>query len=275
MSPRREHLPGRIEQALAHARREGRVALIAYLTAGYPEPDATPGLVRALAEGGADAIELGIPFSDPLADGVTVQRSSQRALQGGMTAARCLALVRELRQGGVVLPLIVMTYYNPILAYGQDGFVQDGAAAGVDGVIAVDVPPEEAEELSARCRAAGLALIPLVAPTSTDERIALAAGQASGFLYCVSVAGVTGARAELPPELGSFLQRVRRRTALPLAVGFGVSRREHIEALSGQADAAVVGSAIIDVIEASPQAEREVRVKEYVEVLTGRRKARV
>ena len=275
MSGPDDRTPGRIEQALATARSEGRIALVAYLTAGYPEPDATPALVRALAEGGADAIELGLPFSDPLADGVSVQQASLRALQGGMTASRCLQLVKELREGGLVIPLIVMTYYNPILAYGRDRFIQDGAAAGLDGVIAVDVPPEEAEELAARCRADGVDLIPLVAPTSADERIALAARQASGFLYCVSVAGVTGAREALPSELGAFLQRVRRQTELPLAVGFGVSRREHVEALSGQADAVVVGSAIIDVIEASPRAEREVRVKEYVEVLTGRRGARI
>jgi tryptophan synthase alpha chain len=203
-----------------------------------------------------------------------MQKASVRALQGGMTAVRCLDLVRHLRDEGVVIPLVVMTYYNPILAYGQDGFVRDAAAAGADGVIAVDVPPEEAGELSSGCRAEGLDLIPLVAPTSTDERIALAARRASGFVYCVSVAGVTGARKALPPEVGTFLQRVRRQTELPLAVGFGISRREHVEALQGQADAAIVGSAIVELIEASPRAEREARVKEYVEVLTGRRKAR-
>ena len=265
----------RIEQALARARSEGRVGLIAYLTAGFPAPEATPGLVRALVDGGVDAVELGIPFSDPMADGVSIQRSSFQALQAGMTPKRCLALVRGLREAGVVIPLIVMTYYNPILAYGQDGFIKDAAAAGVDGLIPVDVPPEEAGPLAEDCRAAGVDFIPLVAPTSTDERIALAARQASGFVYCVSVAGVTGAREALPAELGAFLQRVRRQTELPLAVGFGISRREHVEALRGQADAAIVGSAIVDIIEASPQAEREAKVREYVEVLTGRRKARV
>ena len=251
------------------------MGLIAYLTAGFPAPDATPGLVRALVEGGVDAVELGIPFSDPMADGVSIQRSSFRALQAGMTPKRCLELVRDLREAGVVIPLIVMTYYNPILAYGQDGFIKDAAAAGVDGLIPVDVPPEEAEPLAVGCRAAGVDFIPLVAPTSTDERIALAARQASGFVYCVSVAGVTGAREALPAELGAFLQRVRRQTELPLAVGFGISRREHVEALRGHADAAIVGSAIVDIIEASPQAEREAKVREYAEVLTGRRKARV
>ncbi len=265
----------RIERTLAAAMSDERVALIAYLTAGYPEPAATPALVQALVDGGADAIELGIPFSDPLADGATIQRASFQALQNGMTSTKGLEIVRELRSKGVVNPLIVMTYYNPILAYGLDGFVEDAAAAGVDGLIPVDVPPEEAEELANGCRASGLDYIPLLAPTSTDERIALAIRQASGFVYCVSVAGVTGARQALPEQLGAFLQRVRRQTALPLAVGFGISQREHVEALRGRADAAIVGSAIIDVIEAAPRAEREVRVKEYVEVLTGRRKARV
>jgi len=265
----------RIQQALSRARDEGRVAVIAYLTAGFPEPEAMPGLVRALVEGGADAIELGLPFSDPLADGATVQRASFQALQQGMTPARLLTLIRELRQGGVVIPLIVMTYYNPVLAYGEDAFLNDAATAGADGLIAVDVPPEEAEGLSASCRASGLDFIPLLAPTSTDDRVALAVRQASGFVYCVSVAGVTGARAELPPDLGAFLERVRRQTELPLAVGFGISRREHVESLRGRADAAIVGGAIVDSIEAAPQQEREKRVRDYVEVLTGRKQARV
>ena len=265
----------RIEGMFAAAGGDERVALIAFLTAGYPEPDATVGLVEALVAGGADAVELGIPFSDPLAEGPTVQRSSFGALQQGMTPTKVLDIVRQLRNKRVVIPLIVMTYYNPILAYGLGGFVEDAAAAGVDGLIPIDVPPEEAEELATGCRTSGLDYIPLIAPTSTDERIALVRRQASGFLYCVSVAGVTGARRALPRQLGAFLERVRRQTALPLAVGFGISQREHVEALRGQAEAAIVGSAIIDVIEASPRAEREARVKEYVEVLTGRRKARV
>ena len=260
----------RIEQAFDRAKREERVALIGYLTAGYPEPDATVGLAQALVAGGADAIELGLPFSDPLADGVTMQRANLKALEQGMTIARSPELIKDLRAAGVVIPLIVMTYYNPILAYGQDGFVQDVAAAGADGLIAVDLPPEEAEELSGHCHAEGVAFVPLLAPTSTDERIALVTRRASGFIYCVSVAGVTGARKALPPELGEYLQRVRRQTSLPLAVGFGISRREHIEALRGHADAVIVASAIVDLIEATPREEREQAVREYMEVLTGR-----
>jgi len=268
-------MSGRIKRALLAARDEGRVALVPYLTAGYPELDSTPELVRALVDGGADAIELGIPFSDPMADGVSIQRSTFRALQNGVTARSVLDSARKLRQEGVVIPLIVMTYFNPVLAYGQDAFVRDAVAAGIDGLIAVDVPPDEAEELAARCRTDGLDFIPLLAPTSTDERIALAAKEASGFVYCVSVAGVTGAREALPEELGAFLQRVRRQTKLPLGVGFGISRPEHLEGLRGKAEAAIVGSAIVDVIEHSRREEVGAKVREYVEVLTGRKKARI
>ena len=264
-------MAGRIDDALRKAKAEDRVALVTFLTAGFPSAAETPGLIRALVEGGSDAVEVGIPFSDPLADGPTIQRASQQALAGGITVRAALDCVAEVRRAGVVIPLIVMTYYNPILAYGQDGFLQDAAAAGVDGLIAVDVPAEEAGELAALCRERGIDHIPLLAPTSTDERIAMAAQHASGFVYCVSVAGVTGARQELPEDLGGFLARARRQTDLPLAVGFGISRREHIEALRGRADAAAVGSAIVEVIEASPRDEREAKVKEYVEVLTGRR----
>lgn len=265
----------RIEETLMRSRREGRLALVAFITAGYPEPAATPGLVRALVEGGADLIELGVPFSDPLADGATIQRANFRALEVGMTTARCLEMVGNLRKEGVEIPVILMGYYNPLLAYGLEAFVADAARSGVDGLIAVDLPPEEGEELRRLCTARGLDLVFLLAPTSDERRIRLVAEQASGFVYCVSVTGVTGAREVLPAELSEFLGRVRRHTSLPLAVGFGISKREHVEALEGLAEAAVVGSAIIEVIERFPPSVREERVKEYVEVLTGRRGARV
>ncbi len=268
-------MSSRIERTLFAARDEGGVALVPYFAAGYPDLDSTAELVRAAVDGGAAAIELGIPFSDPMADGVRIQRATFRALQNGVTPRSVLESARKLRDEGVVIPLIIMTYYNPILAYGQDAFVRDAVAAGIDGIIPVDVPPDEAEELAARCRTDGLDFIPLLAPTSTDERIALAAKEASGFVYCVSVAGVTGAREALPEELGAFLQRVRRQTKLPLGVGFGISRPEHIEGLRGKAEAAIVGSALVDVIEHSPRGEVGAKVREYVEVLTGRKKARI
>jgi tryptophan synthase alpha chain len=260
---------GRIEETLKRTRGEGRLALVAFITAGYPEPEATFGLVRALVEGGADLVELGIPFSDPLADGATIQRASFRALEAGMTSARCLDIVREIRSREKDVPLILMGYCNPLLAMGLEPFVEGAAAAGVDGLIVVDLPPEEGVELASLCRSSGIDSILLLAPSSDEARIAAVAKLASGFIYCVSVAGVTGARHDLPSDLGAFLGRVRRHTSLPLAVGFGVSRREHVEALAGLADAAVVGSAIIDVIDAAPREEREEKVRQYLWTLRG------
>jgi tryptophan synthase alpha chain len=242
------------------------------VTVGYPDVEATLRLVPALVAGGADIVELGVPFSDPLAEGTTIQRSSHEALQKGVTPAVCLEVVKQLREQGVAIPLLLMGYYNPILAYGIDRFARDAGAAGADGLILVDLPPEEATEVQTACADRGLDLIYLLAPTSSDERIALVAGRASGFIYCVSLTGVTGARGEISPELREFLARVRGHTSLPLAVGFGISRREHVRAVGELgADAAVVGSAIIDIIDSAPAEEREEKVREYVEVVTGRR----
>jgi len=263
----------RISATLARSGAEGRPALIAYLTAGYPDPQSCLPLVRAAVDGGADAIELGIPFSDPLADGATLQRASFVALGKGVTPAFCLESVRKLREEGIEVPVLLMGYYNPILARGLEAFTAEAAVAGVDGLIVVDLPPEESAPLREACGSRGLDLVYLLAPTSTPERMALVARQASGFIYCVSVAGVTGARDELPPDLAGFVEEVRKHATLPLAVGFGISRREHVEAVGRIADAAVVGSAIIDVIDSSPPGERESRVKAYVEVLAGRRRA--
>ena len=265
----------RIADTLARTRSEKRPALVAYVTAGYPDAQSTPGLVRALVEGGADMVELGVPFSDPLADGATIQRANSAALAQGVNASWCLRAVSELRKGGLEVPLLLMGYYNPIGAYGPSAFVEDAARAGVDGLIVVDLPPEESAELREACRAQGLDLVYLLAPTSGPERIALVSSWASGFIYCVSVTGVTGARAALAPDVRAFLRAVRRSTSLPLAVGFGISRREHVEAMGRLAEAVVVGSAIIDVIDDSDASEREARVREYVEVLAGRRGAAV
>jgi tryptophan synthase alpha chain len=263
----------RIAGTLARTQSEGRAALVAYVTAGYPDAESNPALVRALVEGGADVVELGVPFSDPLADGATIQRANGVALEQGVNTRWCLQAVKELREGGLEVPLLLMGYYNPVAAYGPLAFVEDAARAGVDGLIVVDLPPEESAGLREACRAQGLDLVYLLAPTSSRERIALVSRCASGFVYCVSVAGVTGARAALPRNLRAFLQAVRRSTSLPRAVGFGISRREHVEAVGRLAEAAVVGSAIIDVIDDSDVSEREARVKEYVEVLAGRRGA--
>jgi tryptophan synthase alpha chain len=265
--------PGRIEATFARLKNEGRTGFIAFLTVGYPDVESTLELVPALIEGGADMIELGIPFSDPLAEGPTIQRSSFKALQNGVTPRICLDVAAKLRAQGVEAPFVPMGYYNPILAYGLDAFVRDAASVGVDGLIMVDLPPEESGVVREACLANGIRLIYLLAPTSTDERIKLAAGLGSGFLYCVSLTGVTGARDELSPDLESFVARVRRQTDLPIAVGFGISQRKHFQAVGRIADAAVIGSAIIDEADRVGPSEQAARLREYAEVVTGRRRA--
>lgn len=264
----------RIAEALARARAEGRIAVMPFIVAGHPSPGATPGLIRALFEAGADVVELGVPFSDPLADGATNQRANEVALRQGMTLGRCLEAIRQVRDAGVTGAIILMGYYNPLLAYGLERFVPDAAKAGADGLIVVDLPPEESDDLRERCQAHGLDLIYLLAPTSSERRIGLVAKRASGFVYCVSVAGVTGARDRLPEELPAFLRRVRAQVRTPLVVGFGISKPEHIEALRGLADGAVVGSALVNVIEHAPPGACEANVRDYVGVLTGRSGAR-
>lgn len=264
---------GRIEETFARTKSEGRTAFVAFVTVGYPEIDSTPGLVKALIAGGADVIELGVPFSDPLGEGPTIQGSTFRALENGATAETCLEVCRSLRADGVTAPLILMGYYNPMLAYGIERFAKDAADAGADGIISMDLPPEESGELHAACEAHGLRLIYLLAPTSTDARIEAVAERASGFVYCVSVTGVTGARDSLSQDVGAFVQRVRKQIPLPLAVGFGISQPEHFQAVGRIADAAAIGSAIIDVIAKSEPSEREARLKHYAEVVTGRRGA--
>ena len=264
---------GRIEETFARLNAQGRTAFVAFLTVGYPDVESTPGLTRALVDGGADIIELGIPFSDPLAEGPTIQAASFHALQNGVTVGTCLDVVRRLREGGLDAPIVFMGYYNPILSYGVERFARDAAVAGADGVIPVDLPPEESGPLEKACREHGLRLVYLLAPTSTDERIRAVAERASGFIYCVSLAGVTGARLELPSDLGEFVTRVRKYTNLPVAVGFGISQPEHFRAIGRIADAAVIGSAIIDEITKSDANEREARLKHYAEVVTGRRGA--
>ncbi|HEU4760599.1 MAG TPA: tryptophan synthase subunit alpha [Dehalococcoidia bacterium] len=271
--PNQDPPPGRIEAAFQALKAEGRSGLIAFLTVGYPSVEATLALVPALVEGGACAVELGVPFSDPLADGATIQRASHHALARGVTPAVCLDVVRRLRAGGVQAPLILMGYYNPILARGVESFAREAASAGADGLIVVDLPPEESEPLRAACLEHGLRLIYLLAPTSSDERIRLVAGLASGFVYCVSLTGTTGAREDLPPGLTEFIARVRRHTPLPIAVGFGISKPKHFRAVGRIADAAVIGSAIIDEIDRSGPSQQAARVREYVEVVTGRRRA--
>ncbi len=259
----------RISDTFARLKAEGRTGLVAYVTAGFPSLAETPGLVRAMVEGGADLVELGVPFSDPLADGATVQRANHVALEQGVTLGDVLGVVRRLRDEGLTAPLITMGYYNPVLSYGVERFAEDAAAAGLDGIIPVDVPPEEGTELRTALAARGMDVIFLVAPTSPEDRIARISAMASGFVYCVSLAGTTGARGELPADLPEFIARVRRHTDLPLAVGFGVSRREHVARIGELCEAAVIGSAIIETIERAPAAERAQRLRAFIAEVTG------
>ncbi len=239
----------RIAEAFAAAHRAGRAALMPYYTLGYPDAETSTHVVRAIAEAGADLIELGVPFSDPLADGRTIQRSTQIALRQGMTVRGCLAVVAGLRRNGVRQPLLLMGYVNPILAYGPTRFVTDAVAAGADGLIIPDLPPEEAGEIEAACRSLGCALVYLLAPTASAERIREVAGRTTGFLYLVSLTGVTGARASLSTDVEAFIARARAASAIPLAVGFGISTPEQAARVGRAADGVIVGSKLIDVVE--------------------------
>ena len=242
------HNPTRISKRFAELRAAGELGIVVYITAGDPSPDATVKFVLTLAEAGADVVELGVPFSDPLADGPTIQRASERALKSGTTLAGVLDLVRRIRQSSQV-PLVLFTYYNPILQMGLAKFATAAASAGVDGVLSTDLTLEESDDYRHILRAHQLDTIFLGAPTSTDERLAKIAACSSGFLYLISRTGVTGEKDTLPDDLPALLRRARAITELPLAVGFGISLPGHVSILGGLADAAVVGSALVAEIE--------------------------
>ena len=261
----------RIARAFDKMRDEGRIGLIPFVTVGFPEAGDAERIVPAIEAAGADIIELGVPYSDPLADGPTHQQAAYRALLNGTTPHGCIDAARRLRDSGVRAPLLFLGYYNPILSYGTEAYARDCAEAGVDGLIVPDLPPEEATPLRTALEAHGMALVSMLAPTSTNKRIAAACEHAQGFVYCVSVTGVTGARTELPSALPDFLSRVRARTDVPTAVGFGISERRHVEALARVADAAVVGSALTGVIDSAPPSERAARAAAFVAQLAGHR----
>ncbi len=251
-------LTTRIAKRFAGLRATGELGIVAYITAGDPTLAATRDFVLALAEAGADVVELGVPFSDPLADGPTIQRASERALKSGTTLAGVLALVRQIRQSSQV-PLVLFSYFNPVLQMGLEKFAAAAAEAGADGVLVTDLTPEESAEYREILQAHHLDTIFLAAPTSTDERLVKIAACSSGFLYLISRTGVTGAKDALPDDLPALLRRARSFTQLPIAVGFGISLPGHVSVLGGLADAAVVGSALVSEIEkaASPEAAAE------------------
>jgi len=241
-----------------------RVALIPYITVGYPSIEATLEMVPLLAESGCDIVELGIPFSDPLADGATIQHASYQALRQGVTPERCLEVAQVLRRQ-VDIPFVFMTYYNPVLKFGLEEFCSKCAQVGVDGLIIPDLPPEEGEELEQSSQRHELDLIYLLTPASTEERIDLVASRSSGFIYLVSLTGVTGTRDELPDELESFVSRVRERTRKSLCVGFGVATPEQVRRIAKVADGVIVGSRIIQLMD---DAEAIPKVYSFIRGLT-------
>lgn len=245
----------RIKRRFDALRREGRAGLITFITAGDPDRATAQKILDGLPAAGADLIELGLPFSDPMADGPVIEAASHRALKGGASLATTLAMVRDFRVTDQDTPLILMGYYNPIYVHGVECFAKDAACAGVDGLIIVDLPPEEAEELAGPARQSGIDLIYLTAPTTDEARLPLVLAQASGFVYYVSIAGITGAGAATSQSVSQAILRLRRHTELPLAVGFGIKTALQVAEIGKLADAAVVGSAIVSRIAAGLDAD--------------------
>jgi tryptophan synthase alpha chain len=224
---------------------ENRPALMPYLTLGYPDIETSLACIEAAAKAGADIIELGVPFSDPLADGPVIQRSTQIALENGVTVKKCLEMTAELRKRGLTVPLLLMGYYNPIFSYGLASYARDAAAAGADGFIVPDLPLDESADFDAACNENGLTLIPMLAPTSTPARIEKATRRTKGFIYLVSVAGITGERKNLPEGLRAFVARVRETASIPVAVGFGIGNPAQAAEVGTIADGVIIGTAVI------------------------------
>lgn len=258
----------RIRAAFEKAESEERIALVPYVTVGFPELALTTEIVRSIVEAGADVVELGVPFSDPLAEGPTIQASSHQALKNGVTPETCIEVVEDIRTAGIDVPIVFMGYYNNILSFGLDEYCTSASAAGVDGIIAADLPAAEAGPLQDACDSAGLSLIPLIALTSTDSAIEHACKRASGFVYCISVLGVTGARATVSDQVEGLANKVRGFTDLPVAIGFGISNADHVAEIARFADGAVVGSALINTLADGAADRAAKRAGEYIQSLT-------
>jgi tryptophan synthase alpha chain len=241
----------RIERRFASLEEEGRAALVTFLMAGDPDARTSLAIVQALPAAGADVIELGMPFTDPMADGPAIQAAGLRALRGGHDMSKTLALVRAFRAADDATPIVLMGYYNPIYVFGVERFLAEAKSAGVDGLIVVDLPPEEDQELCLPALRAGLSFIRLATPTTDDKRLPAVLANTSGFVYYVSVTGITGAAAPDPGRVAQAVARIKRHTRLPVAVGFGVRTAEHAQAIAGSADGVVVGSALIDALRTS------------------------
>jgi tryptophan synthase alpha chain len=244
-------MSGRIDRRFAALRQEGRAALVTFVLAGDPDEATSLAILKALPPAGADVIELGMPFTDPMADGPAIQAAGLRALHGGQTMKRTLALVREFRRGDDATPVVLMGYYNPIYVYGVDKFLADAKGAGVDGLIVVDLPPEEDEELCLPALKAGFNFIRLATPTTDDNRLPAVLNNTSGFVYYVSITGITGSAAPDAGKVAAAVARIKRHTALPVCVGFGVRNAEQVQAIAQGADGVVVGSALVEAVRKS------------------------
>ncbi len=247
-------MTARIDRRFAELKAQGRPALVTFLMAGDPDAETAYRIMRGLPAAGADLIELGMPFSDPMADGPAIQRAGLRALRGGETLVRTLQTVRRFRAENDETPVILMGYFNPVFVYGVERFVADAASAGVDGLIVVDLPPEMDDELCLPAIGAGLAFVRLATPTTDDRRLPAVLRNTSGFVYYVSITGITGAAAPDPARVGAAVARIKRHTDLPVCVGFGVRTPEQAEAIARAADGVVVGSALVSLIEAAATA---------------------
>ena len=258
----------RIDARFAELKKQGRSAFITFVMAGDPDPATSLEIIKALPRAGSDVIEIGVPFTDPMADGPSIQAAGQRALKAGMTLKKMLAMVREFRKDDDATPLVLMGYYNPIYIYGVDQFLVDAKAAGVDGLIVVDLPPEEDSELCLPAIKAGLNFIRLATPTTDDRRLPAVLANTSGFVYYVSVTGITGSTSADSAAVAQAVARIKRHTKLPICVGFGIRTPEAARAIAANADGAVVGSALVDVLRNSLGADGKASVK-TVEAVAG------
>jgi tryptophan synthase alpha chain len=241
----------RIDRRFAELKEQGRAALVTFLTAGDPDPETSLAILRAIPAAGADVVELGMPFTDPMADGPAIQMSSQRALKAGQTLKKTLDMVRAFRQGDDATPLVLMGYYNPIYIYGVDRFLRDAKSAGVDGLIVVDLPPEEDAELCLPALKAGVNFIRLATPTTDNKRLPAVLANTSGFVYYVSITGITGTATPDPGKVAAAVARIKRHTSLPVAAGFGVRTAEQAAVIASGADGVVVGSALVNALKGS------------------------
>ncbi|OJU29632.1 MAG: tryptophan synthase subunit alpha [Nitrobacter sp. 62-13] len=254
-------MTSRIDTRFAELRKQGRAAFVTFLMAGDPDPATSLAIIQALPEAGADVIEIGMPFTDPMADGPAVQAAGRRALDAGMTLAKTLQMIRDFRKSEGSTPVVLMGYYNPIYIYGVERFLVDAKAAGVDGLIVVDLPPEEDSELCIPAMKAGLNFIRLATPTTDDKRLPAVLANTSGFVYYVSITGITGSAAADSAAVGAAVGRIKRHTDLPVCVGFGIRTPEAARGIAEGADGAVVGSALVDVLSRSLDAEGKATAK--------------